>query len=130
MTTNLDKGSYSVTALNAHLVFVTKYRKKVFSSESLAFLEDTMKDTARKMGFSVLEFNGESDHVHLLIRYPPKYSISKLVNHLKGVSSRMYRAKYIVSGEHLWSPSYFASSVGGAPIEVLKKYIQNQEKPS
>lgn len=130
MTTDLDKGSHSVTALNARLVFVTKYRNSIFSSESLSFLEETMRDTARKMGFSVLEFNGESDHVHLLIRYPPKYSISKLVNHLKGVSSRMYRTKYVVSGKHLWSPSYFASSVGGAPIEVLKQYIQNQEKPS
>ena len=130
MTTNLDKGSHSVTALNAHLVFVTKYRKRTFSSESLLFLEKTMKDTARKMGFSITEFNGENDHVHLLVRYPPKYSISKIVNHLKGVSSRMYRAKYLVSGEHLGSPSYFASSVGGAPIEVLKQYIQNQEKSS
>ena len=130
MTIDLDKGRHSVTTLNAHLVFVTKYRRKIFSSESLNFLEETMKDTAKKMGFSITEFNGENDHIHVLIRYPPKYSISKIVNHLKGVSSRMYRTKYVVSGEHLWSPSYLASSSGGAPIEVLKQYIQNQEKPS
>jgi putative transposase len=82
------------------------------------------------MGFEVLEFNGETDHVHLLISYPPKHSISKIVNHLKGVSSRIYRSKYPSVGEHLWSPSYFASSVGGAPMEVLKQYIKDQLKPS
>jgi putative transposase len=125
----LDKGAHSVTALNAHLVFVTKYRKKLFTSESLELLHQTMSDTARKMGFKITEFNGESDHVHLLIRYPPKYSISKLVNHLKGVSSRIYRTKYPMNGDHLWSPSYFASSVGGAPIEVLKQYIKNPKPP-
>lgn len=84
------------------------------------------------MDFKIIEFNGESDHVHLLVEYPPKYSISKLVNHLKGVSSRMIRKQFDISPhkEHLWSPSYFASSSGGAPLDVLKKYIENQEKPS
>jgi putative transposase len=125
----LDKGAHSVTALNAHLVFVTKYRKKLFTQESLEYLHQTMKDTAQKMGFKIIEFNGEADHVHLLVRYPPKHSVSKLVNHLKGVSSRMYRSKYPMNSKHLWSPSYFASSVGGAPIEVLKRYIQEQKPP-
>lgn len=88
-----------------------------------------MEEIAIKMGFTMTEFNGEADHVHLLIRYPPKYSISKIVNALKGASSRVYRAKYPATGQHLWSPSYFASSVGGAPIETLKRYIQDQRKP-
>ena len=85
------------------------------------------------MNFRILEFSGESDHVHALIEYPPKLSISQIVNSLKGVSSRMYgKAGFTkpYGKDALWSPSYFASSVGGAPIEVLKKYIQNQEKPS
>ena len=130
MITSLDRGRHSVTALNAHLVFVTKYRRKIFTIESLEYLQQNLQDTANKMGFEITEFNGESDHVHLLIRYPPKYSISKLVNHLKGVSSRMYRQKFGAKGQHLWSPSYFASSVGGAPIEVLKQYIKDQKPPS
>jgi putative transposase len=130
MKSDLDRGAHSITALNAHLVFVTKYRKKLFTQDSLELIQQTMKDTARKMGFSITEFRGESDHIHVLVRYPPKYSISKIVNHLKGVSSRIYRSKYPMNGDHLWSPSYFASSVGGAPIEVLKQYLQNQEKPS
>jgi len=131
MTTNLTRGRHSVTSLNAHLVFVTKYRRKVFTNESLDYLKECMEEVGRKMNFEIIEFNGEADHVHVLVSYPPVLSISKIVNHLKGVSSRMYRTRYkSPSKEHLWSPSYFASSVGGAPIEVLKQYIQDQLKPS
>ncbi|MGK7941352.1 MAG: IS200/IS605 family transposase [Crocosphaera sp.] len=129
MASNLLRCRHIITELNVHLVFVTKYRKKVFDKEGLDFLQATMKDTAKKMGFKVLEFDGEPDYVHLLITYPPKYSISKLVNHLKGVSSRMYRKEFNFNGTHLWSPSYFASSVGGAPIEVLKQYINRDSAP-
>ena len=84
------------------------------------------------MGFQVLEFNGEGDHVHCLLEYPPKLSISQIVNGLKGVSSRRYGQAELPKPTRsaLWSPSYFALSVGGAPIEKLKEYIQNQKKPS
>lgn len=83
-----------------------------------------------KMNFKVLEFNGEGNHVHALIEYPPKLSISQIVNALKGVSSRRYgqAGHKKPHKEALWSPSYFAVSVGGAPLEVLKEYIRNQEK--
>lgn len=112
---------------------MTKYRRSVFTQSSLAVVEESFKEVARKMDFQILEFNGEVDHVHALIEYPPKLSVSQIVNSLKGVSSRMYGKagfKKPYGKEALWSPSYFVSSVGGAPIEVLKKYIQNQENPS
>lgn len=81
-----------------------------------------------KMNFVVLEFNGEANHVHALIEYPPKLSISQIANAVKGVSSRRYgqaghKKPHL---EALWSPSYFAVSVGGAPIDVLKQYIKEQ----
>lgn len=85
------------------------------------------------MDFQVLEFNGEVDHIHALIEYPPKLSISQIVNALKGVSSRRYgQAGYAkpYGKTALWSPSYYVSSVGGAPLALLKRYIQEQEKPS
>jgi putative transposase len=85
------------------------------------------------MDFNVLEFNGETYHIHVLLEYPPKLSISQIVNSLKKVSSRRYGQNGYpkpYGKDALWSPSYFVSSVGGAPIEVLKKYIQDQEKPS
>lgn len=132
MTTQLRRERHSVSSLKIHLVCVTKYRRSVFTSESLSLIETSFNEVAKKMDFQVLEFNGESDHIHVLIEFPPKLSISQMVNALKGVSSRRYgQAGYPkpYGKEALWSPSYFVSSVGGAPIEVLKKYIQNQEKP-
>ena len=83
----------------------------------------------------LIEFDGEDDPVHLLIHYPPKVSISTLVNSLKGVSSRMLRQKEYPTikqklwGNALWSPSYFAASCGGAPIDIVRQYIEQQKTP-
>ena len=83
----------------------------------------------------LVEFDGEDDHVHLLVNYPPKVAVSALVNSLKGVSSRMIRKKNYPSirkklwGGALWSPSYFAGSCGGAPLEVIRQYIEQQQTP-
>ncbi|MBE9210984.1 IS200/IS605 family transposase [Nostoc sp. LEGE 06077] len=132
MTTIFRRERHSVTDLKIHLVCVTKYRKSVFTSDSLNLIEKSFKEVAEKMDFQVIEFNGEGNHVHALIEYPPKLSISQIVNALKGVSSRRYgQAGYKKPHqESLWSPSYFAISVGGVPLEILKEYIKNQEKPS
>jgi putative transposase len=91
-------------------------------------------DICQSFEATLIEFDGEKDHVHLLIHYPPKIPISKLVNSLKGVSSRRLRnefpyiEKYYWKGV-LWSPSYFAGSCGGAPIAVIRKYIEQQQTP-
>ncbi len=128
-------GRHVVYAMHCHLVFVTKYRQKVFDDEHLRFLEDVFRKICGDFEVELEEFNGEDDHVHLLITYPPKVNIAKLVNSLKGVSSRRLAKKY---GRHerffykgvLWSPSYFAGSVGGAPISVLRQYIEQQQRPT
>jgi putative transposase len=133
MSTQLRKERHSVSDLKIHLVCVTKYRRSIFTSESLAVIAKSFSEVSRKMDFQVLEFNGEADHIHALIEYPPKLSISQIVNALKGVSSRRYGQagyKKPYGKDALWSPSYFVSSIGGAPLEVLKQYIQSQEKPS
>lgn len=132
MTSQFRRERHSVTDLKIHLVCVTKYRRAIFTAESLDLVEKSFREVAEKMNFQVLEFNGEGDHVHSLIEYPPKISISQMVNALKGVSSRRYgQAGYKKPHKDaLWSPSYFVVSVGGAPLEVLKRYIQAQEKPS
>ncbi len=132
MKSQLRKERHSVTDLKIHLVCITKYRRSVFTAESLAIVEKSFKEVAKKMDFQIQEFNGESDHIHALIEYPPKLSISQIVNALKGVSSRMYgKAGYPkpYGKDALWSPSYFASSIAGTPLEVLKQYIQDQQKP-
>ena len=132
MTTQFRRERHSVTDLKIHLVCVTKYRRSVFTKKSLELIDKTFKEVAKKMNFEIIEFNGEDNHVHALIEYPPKLSVSQIVNALKGVSSRRYgQAGYPKPDkEALWSPSYFAVSVGGAPLDVLKEYIRNQEKPS
>ena len=114
------------------MVCVTKYRDEIFSELELALIEKVFHDVAKKMNMQILEINAEEEHLHALIEYPPKLSVSKIVNALKGVSSRRYgQAGYHKprGGKALWSPSYFAVSVGGAPIEVLIKYIREQQRP-
>jgi putative transposase len=113
-----------------HLVCVTKYRQPVFTDENLKVIEESFRTVAQKMNFKIMEFNGEADHVHALIEYPPKLSISQIANALKGVSSRRYgqAGNKKPHAYALWSPSYFAVSVGGAPIEVLKRYIKEQSR--
>jgi putative transposase len=133
MTTGLRRERHSLSDLKIQLVCLTKYRRPVLTSKSLALIEKSFVEVAKKMDFKVLEFNGEADHIHALIEFPPKLSVSQMVNALKGVSSRRYgQAGYPkpYGKDALWSPSYFTSSVGGAPLEVLKCYIQEQEKPS
>jgi len=128
------KGRHVASAMHAHLVFVTKYRRAVFASEHLGFLEGVFRSVCADFEAELVEFNGEDDHVHLLVHYPPKIAVSKLVNSLKGVSSRRLAQKYGRLHSYfwkgvLWSPSYFAGSVGGAPISVLRQYIEQQKRP-
>jgi putative transposase len=76
----------------------------------------------------LVEMDGEDDHVHLLVAYLPHVAVTRLVNSLKGVSARRLRQRYRVRThrKHLWSPSYFAASAGGAPLEMLEQYIRQQ----
>ena len=116
---SIRTGRHCVFELNVHLVFVTKYRKSIFTAPHL----------------ELRELDGERDHVHLLVSYPPKVSVSSLVNSLKGVTSRMLRKRFpeLEKAYHkgqLWSPSYFAASCGGAPLEKIKQYIRQQNTPS
>jgi putative transposase len=121
--------------MHVHLVFVTKYRRGVFTKQILDDLKDIFSDVCGDFESELVEFDGEDDHVHLLINYPPKVAVSALVNSLKGVSSRLIRKKRYPSihkklwADALWSPSYFAGSCGGAPIEILRQYIEQQKTP-
>lgn len=127
----LRHGRTCVYNLQVHLVFVTKYRRNVFNDAILSDMEHIMAGICEQMGCTLEEFNGETDHVHLLVSYPPKISVSMLVNALKGASSRRLRNKYTLRTHqnHLWSPSYYAASGGGATLETLKQYIENQNRP-
>lgn len=119
-----------------HLVFVTKYRRDVFTKAMLDRMMLLFKETCEQMQCELLEFNGEDDHVHLLVTAPPKLAVAILVGKLKGKSSYFLRTEFWdkiktkLWGKHLWSPSYCAVTCGGAPLEIVKRYLDEQRKPS
>jgi putative transposase len=116
------------------LVFVTKYRTKVFDRDAIERLKVILEKVCADFEAQLLEMNGEAQHVHLLIHYPPKHSVSSLVNSLKGVSSRLLRIERPAIEKRywknaLWSPSHSAASCGGAPPGILKQYVEQQKTP-
>ncbi|MGP3972989.1 IS200/IS605 family transposase [Streptomyces sp. 8N114] len=133
---DIRTGRHCAFILHAHLVFVTKYRHKVFKDAHLTRMEEIMRAVCEDFECELVEFNGENNHVHLLVNFPPKVALSKLVNSLKGVSSRRLRQEYPELVRHywraqrLWSGSYFAGSVGGAPLSIVKQYIEQQNRPA
>ncbi|GAA4229216.1 putative transposase [Streptosporangium album] len=132
---DIRRGRTVIYSLHAHLVFTPKYRREVFTDEILRRCEDIMIEVCDNFGAVLVEFNGEHDHVHLLVHYPPKVALSVLVNSLKGVSARLLRKEFgphvrqYLWGGRFWSPSYLAASCGGAPLSIIKEYIENQKRP-
>lgn len=118
-----------------HIVLVTKYRKKVITPEILERLKEIFSKLCLSQKCDLAEFSGEPDHVHLLIYMAPDISVSKLVNILKTISSREIRREFSAHVNQFywksafWTTAYCALSAGGAPLEVLRTYIQNQNEP-
>ena len=124
--------NHCVFSIHFHLVLVTKYRKKCISAEILHELKNIFTNLCKKWECELVEFNGEPDHVHLLLALTPRVQPSKFVNNLKTVSSRLLRRDF---KEHLakffwkpifWSRTYCLISCGGAPLDIIKQYIDNQ----
>lgn len=133
--TGIRTGRHCVFAVHAHLVFVTKFCHRVFDDAHLTRMEQIMSEVCLDFEAELVEFNGERDHVHLLVNYPPKVALSHLVNSLKGVSSRLLRKEFPGLVRHywrakkLWSASYYAGSAGGAPLSAVRAYIESQNRP-
>ena len=139
----LISSARSVSELKAHLVLVPKYRRKLFNKPMIIRLEEIIKQLLKKWGCKCIEINGEKElltaalrsHIHLLFQYTPQVQLSKLVNNIKTVSSRYLKKEFQDRFEKyywkdaLWSGSYYISSCGGVTVEVLKKYVQNQNRP-
>jgi putative transposase len=135
----MDNGYISrargVSDLKAHLVLTTKYRRKVFTGEMINRLNEILKELLKKWDCEIIEFNGESDHVHLLFRYTPQTELPKFINNIKTVTSRYLRKEFSIRvnqfyhKEVLWSGSYFIASCGGVTVETLKKYVDSQNEP-
>ena len=131
---HMRHGRHCVFSLHVHLVFVAIYRKPVFRKKHLDDMRTLFTRICSDFEAVLVEMDGEKDHVHILVNYTPKTSVSRLVNSLKGVSSRILKKGHpdlrrFYWKNALWSPSYFAASCGGAPIEIIRQYIEQQKTP-
>jgi putative transposase len=135
MNTTLNKGSHSAYCIHLHIGFITKYRRKVITLAMLEEMRVVFNRVCAAQKSEMIEFNGETDHVHLLVSTAPDTTPSELIRSLKSASSRVIRAKFkaeidkVYMNNVFWHHSYFVLSVGGAPLETLKRYIEGQEKP-
>jgi putative transposase len=129
---SFSKLYHCVYALTYHLVICTKYRRKCIDAEMLSRLREIAQARCTGWGGKLLELNGEADHVHLLIKLPPNLDLSVFVNNLKTTSSRLLRKEFaaklnrVYRKRVLWSRSYCIISCGGAPLSILKQYIERQ----
>ena len=114
-----------------HVVWVTKYRKKYLGGEIERRLKEICQGVADECDFSIQEMECERDHIHLLIEVDPQFGIHKAVKRMKGRSSRIMREEFAILRQRLptlWTNSYFVCTVGGAPMAVIKQYIESQKE--
>lgn len=132
MELKCNKNCHSLYNLEYHLILVTKYRKQCISPEIMSFLREECRRLLALQKIELLEMNGEADHIHLLISAPPQICLSNVINSLKTSTSRLVRKQFTEELKpyywkpYFWSRSYLILTSGGAPIEVIRKYIQEQ----
>jgi len=136
LSVKLKSHSHCVFSLNYHLVLVVKYRKKVINQNIGNRLKELSGNIAQKWNCEISEFGYEYDHVHLLISAHPAMDMSKFINNLKSVTSRMIRKEYkkdIIRklwGDNFWTRAYCLITTGGATIDIVKRYIETQGNSS
>jgi putative transposase len=127
----LDTNCHSVFLMYYHLVFAVKYRKKVIDDTISARLKEIFEYIAPSYNLSLQEWNHDKDHVHILFKAHPNSELSKFINAYKSASSRLIKKEFPeirqkLWKEYFWSKSFCLLTTGGAPIDVIKKYIESQ----
>ncbi len=113
-----------------HVVWCPKYRRKVLVGQVEVRLKELIKQAASEIQADIIEIEIMPDHVHLLMEVDPQYGIHKAVKHIKGITSFQLRKEFsslTTKLPTLWTNSYFVSTVGGAPLEIIKRYIESQK---
>lgn len=133
ITMIMDNNSHSVFSLNYHLVFVVKYRRQVINNDVSNRLKDIYNYISPKYNITLLEWNHDKDHIHILFKAHPNSELSKFINAYKSASSRLIKKEFPniknkLWREYFWSRSFCLVTTGGAPLDVIKKYIENQGK--
>jgi putative transposase len=132
----IHTGRHRILAMHAHLAFLTKFRHQVFTDRHLTRRQAIMPDVCQDFQAQPVEYNGDNNHVHRLINYPPKVAVVRPANSLKDISPRRLRhefpdlARHYDQANELSSGSYLAGSAGGAPLSMVKQYIQQQNHPA
>ena len=131
ITIKLDNNNHSVFALYYHLILVVKYRRKVFDDSISEYAENVFVKIAPSYNITLLEWNHDQDHVHILFKAHPNTELSKFINAYKSASSRLIKKQFPevrkkLWKEYFWSRSFCLISTGGAPVEVIRKYIEKQ----
>ena len=127
----LDTNAHSVFLLHYHLILVAKYRRQVFTDEISERAKEIFSYIAPSYKIVLAEWNHDKDHVHILFKGQPKTEMCKFINAYKSASSRLLKKEFPIIRQKLWkemfwSQSFCLLSSGGAPIEVIKEYIENQ----
>ena len=127
----LDNNNHSVFLLHYHLVLVVKYRRKVFSDKMSNYAKNIFVRISQSYNITLLEWNYDIDHVHIMFKAHPNTEISKFINAYKSASSRLIKKDFPLVRKKLWkemfwSRSYCLITTGGVPLDVVKQYIQNQ----
>ena len=127
----LDTNKHSVFLLHYHLVLVTKYRKKVFDDTISDYTKAIFERIGKDYHISIEEWNHDKDHVHVLFKAHPNTELSKFINAYKSASSRLVKRDFPHVKQHLWkemfwSRSYCLLTTGGAPLDLIKHYIEKQ----
>jgi putative transposase len=129
-TSVLFKSNHNlVYSCKYHVVWCPKYRRTVLVNGVDARLKEILLQTAQELRSEIIELEVVSDHVHLLCEVDPQFGINRLVGRLKGRSSRLLRQEFphLKRLPSLWTNSYFVATVGGAPLAVIKQYIEQQK---
>jgi len=133
MGTNLklQSGAHSLHRLTYHLVWCVKYRKTVLTRDIGDRVKEILGELAQELGCIIIAVETDVDHVHVLVRLTPNHSVASILHRFKGRTARYIFREYPylrrkLWGGHLWSPSYYADTVGGAPLEAVKKYVEEQ----
>ncbi|MCG3417877.1 MULTISPECIES: IS200/IS605 family transposase [Oceanobacillus] len=127
----LDSNNHSVFLMHYHLVLVVKYRRKVVDDTISDYAKDKFVSLCEKYNITLVEWNHDMDHVHILFKAQPNSELSKFINAYKSASSRLIKKDFPhvrkkLWKEMFWSRSFCLLTTGGSPIEVVKKYIENQ----
>ena len=128
----MRRASHVQYDLQYHLVWTTKYRYKVLNGKIAERTRELIRQSCKSMDITIIKGAISKDHVHILISCPPSISISKIVQQIKGKSSRVLLQEYKdlkrrYWGQHLWASGYFCRSVGEITDKIIKEYIENQQ---